>query len=61
MRQTSSFFKSLAEDNFLWRTLFLRTFPFCFDAPRARNNWRMTFANQIGTLHTSHAPFRVSV
>jgi hypothetical protein len=49
MRQTSSFFQTLAEDNILWRTIFLRTFPFCFEASRSQTNWRSAFANQIGT------------
>ncbi len=52
MRQTSSFFQTLAEDNILWRTIFLRTFPFCFEASRSQTNWRSAFANQIGTCGT---------
>ena len=47
MRQTSSFIQTLAEDNILWRTIFLRKTPHIYVA-----NWfYLGFIVTIALLH----------
>lgn len=47
LRMVGRRYRALADDFHLWRTLFLRTFPFRVGDKPERNNWKGHFINQL--------------